>query len=531
MPGFISKISDQITGFWNKFDKKQKLQIIAALVVTIIALSILTIALNKTRMVPFVSGLEPKTTNEVKTLLEEKGIKYEVKDDASAIYVDKKRKQDAQMALDSMGIISNTGMTYKEAFNSSLSTTEAEKNAKQKLAFENELGQKISIIEDVESAVVKLVIPDQDRTIFDDVKEAKASAILTTTNDLTSDQVNGIANFLASTVENLALKNIRILSSSGEMLYYGEDFEDNGSSLNNKINYEVTLENKIEKDVLSILLGEFDDAVVTADLIIDFDTQSSVKEQYSTPEGQTKGIPYKEYTSESEGSNQTPSGVPGTDSNDATTDYLISSNSTSDSSSRVSQIDYDVNKTITNETKHIGTIKYTDSSVSISAKKYKIYDQALLEKQGELEDITWEEFKAQNNETKKIAIDDDLMELINNAANGSKVKIIGYEVPTFVPMTIEKKPITDYIFIAIIAIMILLLGYAVYKGTEPIEVTEVQPELSVEDMLASTKEQQDLEEIEFDDKSDARIQIEKFVDEKPDAVAQLLRNWLNEDWE
>ena len=27
----------------------------------------------------------------------------------------------------------------------------------------------------------------------------------------------------------------------------------------------------------------------------------------------------------------------------------------------------------------------------------------------------------------------------------------------------------------------------------------------------------------------ARI-IEKFVDENPEAVAQLLRNWINEDW-
>ncbi|QUH31436.1 flagellar basal-body MS-ring/collar protein FliF [Vallitalea guaymasensis] len=531
MPGFISKISDQITGFWNKFDKKQKLQIIAAVVVTVIALSILTIALNKTKMVPFVSGLEPKTTNQVKTLLQEQGIKYEVRDNASSVYVDKKRKQDAQMALDSMGIISNTGMTYKEAFNSSLSTTEAEKRAKHKLAFENELGDKISVIEDVESAVVKLVTPDQDRTIFDDVKEAKASAILTTSHELTDDQVVGIANFLASSVENLDLKNVRILNNSGKMLYYGEDIDDNGSSLNKKINYEVTMENKIEKDVLSILLGEFDDAVVTADLIIDFDAQSSIKEEYTTPEGQSKGIPSSEYHYESEGSNQTPSGVPGTDSNNGTTDYLVPNNSNSDSSTKIDKVDYDVSKTVTNETKHIGNIKYNESSVSISAKKYKIYDQALLKKQGVLDNISWEEYKAQNSESKKIAIDDDLISLVKNAANGSKVEIIGYEVPSFIPISVKKKPITDYIFIAIIVIMIALLGYAVYKGTEPVEVTEIQPELSVEDMLASTREQQDLEEIEFDDKSDTRVQIEKFVDEKPDAVAQLLRNWLNEDWE
>ncbi len=40
-----------------------------------------------------------------------------------------------------------------------------------------------------------------------------------------------------------------------------------------------------------------------------------------------------------------------------------------------------------------------------------------------------------------------------------------------------------------------------------------------------------MEDIEFSDKSAARVQIEKFVDENPEAVAQLLRNWLNEDWE
>ena len=40
-----------------------------------------------------------------------------------------------------------------------------------------------------------------------------------------------------------------------------------------------------------------------------------------------------------------------------------------------------------------------------------------------------------------------------------------------------------------------------------------------------------LEDIGYNEKSDVRLMIEKFVDENPDAVASLLRNWLNEDWE
>ena len=52
----------------------------------------------------------------------------------------------------------------------------------------------------------------------------------------------------------------------------------------------------------------------------------------------------------------------------------------------------------------------------------------------------------------------------------------------------------------------------------------------VEQLLATTKENQSLDDIEFSDKSETRKMIEKFVDENPEAAANLLRNWLNEDW-
>ena len=34
----------------------------------------------------------------------------------------------------------------------------------------------------------------------------------------------------------------------------------------------------------------------------------------------------------------------------------------------------------------------------------------------------------------------------------------------------------------------------------------------------------------LEEKSETRKMIEKFVDENPEAVASLLRNWLSEDW-
>ena len=84
----------------------------------------------------------------------------------------------------------------------------------------------------------------------------------------------------------------------------------------------------------------------------------------------------------------------------------------------------------------------------------------------------------------------------------------------------------------VLAILIVaLLCFVVFKGMKPVEVTELEPELSVEALLATTKENQSLEDIEFSDKSASKQQIEKFVDENPEAVVALLRNWLNDDWE
>ena len=83
--------------------------------------------------------------------------------------------------------------------------------------------------------------------------------------------------------------------------------------------------------------------------------------------------------------------------------------------------------------------------------------------------------------------------------------------------------------VAILAILILV----VLRSTRPLTVEETEPELSVEDMLATTKEataQQKVDDIDVQEKSETRIAIEKFVDENPEAVALLLRNWLNEDW-
>ena len=79
---------------------------------------------------------------------------------------------------------------------------------------------------------------------------------------------------------------------------------------------------------------------------------------------------------------------------------------------------------------------------------------------------------------------------------------------------------------------LLLIAFVVLRFRKHEEIVEVEPELEVEEMLKAAKEQVELEEIELKETLETKRQIDKFVDEKPEAVANLLRNWLTEeDWE
>ena len=74
-----------------------------------------------------------------------------------------------------------------------------------------------------------------------------------------------------------------------------------------------------------------------------------------------------------------------------------------------------------------------------------------------------------------------------------------------------------------------LLGFVVIRSMASRKEVAEEEELSVENLLQSTPEVE-VEDIEVETKSETRKMIEKFVDDNPEAAANLLRNWLNEDW-
>ncbi|MDE6674804.1 MAG: flagellar M-ring protein FliF, partial [Acetatifactor sp.] len=166
-----------------------------------------------------------------------------------------------------------------------------------------------------------------------------------------------------------------------------------------------------------------------------------------------------------------------------------------------------------------------------TARSFDVVREEIIESQGRLDVMTWEEYKANNSAPTRMEVDDDFYDAVATATGISRdrITIIAYRQNLFRDKDGLNINWTDILSIAMIVIILALLAFVILRSMAVRKDTEQEEELSVENLLQSTPESE-LEDIEVETKSETRKLIEKFVDENPEAVANLLRNWLNEDW-
>jgi flagellar M-ring protein FliF len=215
---------------------------------------------------------------------------------------------------------------------------------------------------------------------------------------------------------------------------------------------------------------------------------------------------------------------------------MIESDGDSSTETILNKYDYLPNKTVQNIEHEVGAVKKDESSIAVVLNRYNVIKEETLEDQGALDDMTFDEYVDANSTSTEQEVPEDLVTLVA-AATGiaeNNIQIRLYDTPIFEAAEGSSfgDNVTNYLMLILTILIAGLLVFVIIKGTSPVEVTELEPELSVEDLLATTQEDEkaNLEEIELGDKSETRVMIEKFVDENPEAVALLLRNWINEDW-
>lgn len=529
---WLKTLPGKFMTWWNKFSSKQKTAIISIGAGIVIAFSILIMVLTRTQYVTLVTCDNTTKAAEVQAILDGgEGIDYQVSDNGLVFSVNKKQLATANLLLGSNNILSDT-FKIEDVVSGGLTTTEADKQKLYTAYKEDALETMLEEMSFVDSATVNLNIPTDNGTLIAQKADASANVMLALNSECTSENAVAMARAIKTALGNENTENIVIIDTQGNLLFAGDDEASMTGLANNQLNLKQQAEAVVRNEVRKVLQGTnaFDLVEVASNLTLDFSYTEKTQTTYTPADGQTQGVLSHEsaYEAETEGGTAL---VPGTDSNGNDT-YVYENGGNSSSSVTQYDKDYLPNSETVVQTIPAGAIVYDESSVAVTAIKYRVIKEEDVKKQGLLDGIDWEEYKLQNAERTKLSVDQEFYSVVSDASGIAveNITIVAYEEPFFVDKEGIQADYKDVIYIVIAVLIVLLLGYVVIRSLKTDKVKEEEPEeLSVEGLLQSMPSRP-LEDISLDDKSDVRKLIEKFVDENPEAVANLLRNWLNEDW-
>lgn len=528
----LKAIQAKLLEWWNQFTSKQKTIIVIMGAVVIFTFAILLYIFSRPQYVTFRQLASATETSAIVEVLDSAGIPNQVTGGGLTIEVEASQVDMAEVALGAAGL-ATSDPSLKDAISGGMSTTESERQKYYVEYLEKYLESNFENYTAVKSAKVQLHIPDQDGTLIAKQEESSAYIQLELNGTFTQENAANMAKATAAKLGNKSTENIIIMDTHANLLFSGEGDYTTAGQASSYLELTEQAEAFIKHKVANALLssGQFHMVEVSPFLEFDYSSYEYTEHRYEAQDGREEGYKSHETVTESENTNGG-GGVPGTDSNDDDkTTYVYEDGGDSSSSTSHRETDYLLDETMLSKMTPAGVIAYDKSSITVTAIAYNAVREEVVKSQGLLDDMTWEQYKDANNISVKIDVDDDFYSAVATATGIDKdeITIVAFRQNLFYDQERADVNWTDILSVATIIIILVLLGIVVYQSMGMKMVSESEEELSVEDLLQSTPEPE-INDIGIEPKSETRRMIEKFVDENPEIAANLLRNWLDEDW-
>jgi flagellar M-ring protein FliF len=165
------------------------------------------------------AGIDPAQTGKITSALDAKGVKYEIQNNGTAIAVDKSQMADARIALAEKGLPQSNQPGMELFDKQKLGASDFQQQVTYQRALEGQLAGTIGQIDGVGGATVQLVLP-QDQLFQDEQSAAKAAVLLSGQGgNLNPGAIRGIAQLVSGSVKGLALNNVSITDSTGQLLW------------------------------------------------------------------------------------------------------------------------------------------------------------------------------------------------------------------------------------------------------------------------------------------------------------------------
>lgn len=521
MPEALSRIKEQFTDFWKNLDKSQRIRIYITSGILLAAITIGIILLTRTTYVPLMTVYDSKDLAEIEEALKEKNIKYKP-GDRGQILVDSRDKNKAEFALASAGL-TESGMTFEDAWSLiNVSSTESDKKQLWQNFKKNSLIAKLKMFDNIKDADVELTIPDDSMFFIEDKKEAKASVRINPKGEITPEQVEGIVRVVASSIEGLDPKNVTVVDNNFNIL--NRDLNDGMSIPTSHYKLLLSVKEEMEKNIKKLYSGRsdsYDFISVAVNPVLDLDKVTTNRKEIEKPTGLDEAIVSEERKKE-QLENGSSAQAPGMDTNPGTGQipgYPLDGGNNSSYNKNSEIINRIFTETLTAQEKAIGTINFEESSMTVA-----LWYGDRVPDDSRLTQEFIDQFKQSLSTATGIPV---------SRISVDKQKLAPTEKDVTSAWENIKAFLDDYGFFILMLLLTIGLMLALIPRKKKDQEPELAPQLATANgaSIDGDEMKDDVPAISFEERSEIKKQIERFVKEKPESVAQLLRNWLSEDWD
>lgn len=323
MGQLFRQVLQQLRGLWAGMGRRARLATAGGLVLALAGLAALAIWLGSPRYEPVFTGLSSDDLRAVLVSLRQRNVSFRVDEPSGAVYVPESVVRQLRLDLAMEGLPKNSVVGFEVLRETNLGLTDFERRARYYWALQGELTRTIRTLQGVTDARVHIVIPE--RSLFvSEQRPATASVLLSLLPGVTlaRDQIRGIVNLVANSVEGLRPENVTVVDTRGNVLsdlLAPEGPAGSGVGVAERLQLKRAYERELERSLQATLERIWGDgrvvARVTADL--NFDTREERHEIFTPVVNGRSGIIRSEQRTEESfaGEGQLPAGVPGISSN------------------------------------------------------------------------------------------------------------------------------------------------------------------------------------------------------------------------
>ena len=270
---------------WRATEPGTRVMLFVGIAAVVVAGLLVQNRLNQVDWGVLYANVDDTTASEVLAALDSRGIQYKVEGNGTRILVPKDQISTTRVALAGDGI---SGTAVPQGFDdlfpsSGLGSSDRQEQINYQRALEGELARTLLAMEPVAGARVQLSIPEQSLFIgsgTQDTTKPTASVMLQLRRDLDRNEVDAIANLVASAVPKLSTNDVTIASSDGQLLKAPADNSDPGAAdVKDNLQYQSDLESSMSNRLTELVrsMTGRSDATVSVHAEMDF-TQSTTED-------------------------------------------------------------------------------------------------------------------------------------------------------------------------------------------------------------------------------------------------------------